>query len=59
MILYCWKYYQQGEKYLNAYLVLSFKGKALGSITSSGLTREETLVRAVAVFGPCRIREDK
>ena len=44
---------------MNAYLVISFKGKALGSITSSGLTREETLVRALAIFGPCRIREGR
>ena len=44
---------------MNAYLVLSFKGKNLGSITSSGLTREETLMRALAIFGPCRIKEGK
>jgi len=44
---------------VNAYLVLSLKGKNLGSITSSGLTREETLIRAMAIFGPCRIRAGK
>lgn len=42
---------------MNAYVVLSLKGKQLGSITCKGYSRDKALSRALLVFGPCRIKE--
>ncbi len=43
---------------MNVYLVLSLKGKELGSITNKGFSRNKTLARARLVFGPCKIKEN-
>jgi len=44
---------------MNAYLVLSYKNKELGNITSKGSSREQILARARLMFGPCKLKEDK